>query len=261
MDIIKLLPTVYAKFILFVLIFTRISTLLASFVLLRRELITSRIILSLSTILSLYVLSAYSGHPVTYDVFSIELVIQMLLQSFIGLLSGLILNIVFETFVSAGQIISTQIGLSTVSLIDPRFGSITTLTHFYVITASLIFLFLNGHLFAIKAIVDSFNVLPLYQHIMPANLVMSVLNYAGIIFSGAISLSITIIIVLMLTNISLAMMTKFAPQFNLFSIGINMQLVIGLICIYLTFGLFIDNSSNLVRECVAFLQQSFIKMK
>jgi|SRR5579885_162758 flagellar biosynthetic protein FliR len=261
MDIVKLLPVIYEKFILFTLIFTRIAALLSTFVLFRRELITSRLVISLSIILSLYVLLAYAGKSIVYDVFSIDLLIQMLFQSFIGLVTGLILNLLFEVFVSAGQIISTQIGFSTASLIDPRFGYITSLTHFYMIVSTLLFLILNGHLFAIKAIVDSFNVLPLYKEIIPANLLIDVLNYAGVIFSGAIMLSITIITVLLLTNIALAIMTKFAPQFNLFSIGINMQSIIGLICIYVTFNLYMDNSGNLIRDCLAFLMQTLHEMR
>lgn len=235
--------------------------MLSTFVLFRRELITSRMVISLAFVLSLYVILAYTGRPLDYDVLSLGMLVQMLFQSFIGLISGLILNLVFEVFVSAGQVISTQIGLSMASLIDQRFGYITSLTHFYIMVSTLLFLFLNGHLFAIKAIIDSFTVLPVYQEIIPVNTLEAIFSYAGVIFSGGILLSITIIIVLLLTNIALAVMTKFAPQFNLFSIGINMQLIIGLICIYITFSLFLDNSGNLIRDNLGFLQRSITGMK
>jgi flagellar biosynthetic protein FliR len=261
MDILQLLPTLYQKLAVYILVFTRIGALLTTFTLFKREVVTTRIIISLTAILSFYVVLTYHGKEVTYDVLSIPLLIQMLFQSFIGLMSAFILNIIFEIFVAVGQITSSQIGLSMASLIDHRYGYITSLTHFYVITASIIFLFLNGHILAIQAIVNSFDVLPLYSELLPATLMSDVLHYAGIIFSGAVMLSITIMTVILLTNITLAVMTKFAPQFNLFSIGINMQVVIGLICVYATFELFFDNSDELITQGISFLQHSYDKMK
>jgi flagellar biosynthetic protein FliR len=154
--------------------------------------------------------------------------VQIFIQVLVGVVSGVILNIVFEVFVAIGQITSTQIGLSVAGMIDPRYGYITSLTHFYVIVASLLFLLLNGHLFAIKTIVDSFNTLPLNQNFLPPDLLSSVMKYAAVIFSGSVMISITVLVVLLLMNISLAVMTKFAPQFNLFTLGINLQIILGL---------------------------------
>lgn len=256
MEIIQLIPQIYEKFAMYVLIFTRIAAMLTTFVLLRRDLITGRVIIALSSILSIYVLLLYPSAQITYDVFSLQSLIHMLFQALLGLVAGIILNIIFNVFIGVGQIISTQIGLGMASLIDPRFGYITSLTHFYMITTTLLFLYLNGHLFAIKSIVDSFSIMPVNYEAMPSDLLHSVLIYAGIIFKGSVMLSITIVVVLLLTNIALAIMTKFAPQFNLFSIGINMELVLGLFCIYITYHLFVDSSMTLIRECLNYFYQA-----
>lgn len=261
MEIIKLLPGLYEHFISFVLIFTRISALLTTFVLFRRELITSRLIISLSAILSLYVLMTYGNNERYLDLFSLQMLFQEIFQVLIGFLAGFILNIVFEIFVVVGQIVSTQIGLSMASLIDQRFGYITSLTHFYVILGTLIFLFLNGHLLAIKMILDSFSVLPLYQGGLQGNILLGIASYSGVMFSGSLMLCITIVIVLMTTNIAIAVMSKFAPQFNLFTIGINIQLLIGLICIYLTFTLVVNREIYFINDGLDFLQHIFAKMK
>lgn len=252
MDIIQLLPQVYEKFFVFFLVMTRISTLLTTFVLFRRELITGRIIISLAFLLTFYVTLNYPNVQIVYDVFSVKMLVNLLIQVLIGFLSGLILNIIFEIFVGVGQIVSTQAGLGMASLIDPRFGYITSLTHFYMITTALVFLHLNGHLIAIKTIVESFHILPINYDSIPRNLIESIFKYAGIIFSGSVMLSISIVIVLLLTNIALAIMTKFAPQFNLFSIGINMQVVLGLFCVYITYYLFVGSGMNLMKECLSF---------
>lgn len=260
MDVLALVPVIYSKFILYVLIFTRISTLLSTFILLKRDNMTARIIIALSSVLAFYSLMFYQGRQVNYDVFSINMLIQLLFQALIGFLAGIILNIVFDVFVAVGQIVSSQIGLGIASLIDQRFGYITSLTQFYVILCSLMFLFMNGHLYAINAVLSSFDALPVYQEIIPKHLMMNILNYAGVIFSGSMLLSINIVMIILLTNIALAVMTKFAPQFNLFTIGINLELIIGLICVYVTLNILINSGSTLIQNNLDLLSNAFTKM-
>lgn len=259
MEILSLIPVAYSKFIVYVLIFTRIAALLCTFVLFKRDLITSRIIISLATILSFYVLMFYTGKQINYDVFSLQMLIQLLFQVLVGILGGLILNIVFDVFIAVGQLVSTQVGLGIASLIDQRFGYITSLTQFYIILCSLLFLFMNGHLYAIHAVLTSFDTLPIYEELIPQHLINNILNYAGVIFSGSLILSINVVMILMLTNIALAIMTKFAPQFNLFTIGINMELIIGLICIYITLTILINNGSILIQDNLDLLRKLFTK--
>jgi flagellar biosynthesis protein FliR len=261
MEILNLLPGLYEKFLIFLLIFTRISALLTTFVLFRREMVTSRMIISLSVILSLYVLMDANQQLYIADMFSLTMFIQEIFQILIGFLAGLVLNIVFEIFVGIGQIVSTQIGLSMASLIDLRFGYITSLTHFYVILGTIVFLSLNGHLFAIKLIMDSFSIIPLTYQGVPGGIFLGIANYASVIFSGSIMLCITVIVVIMTTNIAIAIMSKFAPQFNLFTIGINIQLIIGLLCIYITFYMLVNREFSFINDGFNVIQLLFTKMK
>lgn len=260
MDIVNLLPLVYEKFIVFILVFTRISALFSTFILFRREMVNARVVISLTTILSIYVILLYQPQQINYDVYSLPMLMQMFMQFLVGFIAGLILNIVFEIFVGLGQIVSTQVGLSMASLIDPKFGTITSLTQFYSLMTIVIFLLLNGHLFVVKTIIDSFTTFPLYQNFLPPNLLSAVFDYSAVIFSGAIMLSITILITILLANIALAVMTKFAPQINVFSIGINMTLIFGLICVYLTFDVIVNNSSSYIRAGLDFLHQTVAGM-
>jgi flagellar biosynthesis protein FliR len=261
MEMIELVSIVYARFIVFALVFLRIGSMLWSFNLFRRELITGKIILTLGSVLSLYVMMLDHSGIINYDIFSIKMLINASLQVFIGFVGGLILNIVFDVFLGLGQVISTQIGLGLASLIDPRLGSITSLAHFYMIAASLIFLFLNGHLFIIKTIIQSFDAVPLNKQFIPQSMMSDALNYSSIIFSGAIMLSITIVMTMLMTNIALAVMTKFAPQFNIFSVGINITLIMGLICIYITFNLMMGEGVSIIQQGLNIFQNAFYRMK
>jgi flagellar biosynthesis protein FliR len=254
MDIFNLIPLAYAKFIIFILAFTRISALFAVFILFRRDMVNAKIVIALAAVLSLYVLFSAAEIQFKYDVVSVSMASHMLVESLIGFMAGLILNLVFEVFSAFGQVASMQIGLGMASLIDPRFGNITMLTQFYNYSIMLIFLLMNGHLFVVKTIVDSFTSIPVGHVFMSTAMLHDVLNYSGIIFSGAIMLSITLVVAIILTNFAISIMSKFAPQFNLFSIGVNMTLVIGLIIIYMTFNIFVDNAVMVLQQGMEFLK-------
>lgn len=261
MDLLDLVPYVCDRLIVFILVFSRIAALFSTFVLFRQDMINSKIIISLTSILTLFVLVYLGNTKVNIDVFSLQMILKVLFQVFIGFIAGLILNIVFEIFNSVGQIISTQIGLSLASVFDPKLGSITTLTQFYMISVTMMFLLLNGHLFLIDTMVKSFASIPLDNTTISTNLIKNVLSYSGIIFSGSIVLSITVIVAILSTNFALALMSKFAPQFNLFSIGINMSLVLGLICVYITFDLLIDRGSILLQDALNYLKTALLAVR
>lgn len=247
MDVLNLIPFVYEKFSLFILVFTRISALFSTFILFKHSYINARVIISLSSILSFYVVLLDQKSHFNYDSYSIQMLTQVMFQFLIGFITGLVLNIIFEIFSGYGQVISSQIGLNMASLIDPTLGNVTTLTQFYSIVVILLFLLLNGHLFIIKTIVDSFSIIPLGETFVPKNMIYDVLKYSEVIFVSSILLSITIIVTIFIVNFSLAVMTKFAPQFNIFSVGVSMTLIIGLICVYSMFHLFTNQADEQIK--------------
>ncbi|MHB1948802.1 MAG: flagellar biosynthetic protein FliR [Gammaproteobacteria bacterium] len=233
MNILNLIPNVTDKFIPYILVLTRISGLFSTFIVFQRKFINHRILIALSSIIAFYVVVSHQ-YQFSSDNFTGTIGVELLFQFFVGFLGGLVLNIVFEMFSAFGQIVSQEIGLNMASMIDPRLGHITALTHFYSYFVTLVFLLLNGHLFVIKIIFDSFNVMPINSLTFPQHLLIDILNYSNIIFSGAIMLSMTIIVTIFLVNFTLATMSKFAPQFNVFTVGVNITLIVGLICILLT---------------------------
>ena len=254
MEILSYLPIIYAYLIPFILVMTRIGVLLSSVSVLKRDKITLRMIFVLSVVLSLYVILQQSKPPQDTG-FTFAVIVAMLVQGFIGFTAALIINIVFDIFIGVGQIIATQIGLSMASLIDQRYGYITSMADFYFIVAAVLFFLMNGHLILFKTVVDSFTVLPVTAIHFNVSLLPKVAGYAGVIFTGATLLSIITITVALLINIALAVMSKFAPQFNIFSIGINIQLIIGLFILYITFSLFTEGATSAMNDALTVFRQ------
>lgn len=257
MESLSLLTVIYPKFIVFSLIFTRLIAFFYSFTLFRREMATMRLLISLAMILSCYVMMLTKPVEISEDILSIPYVMHSVVQVILGLTCGIIMNIFLEVFSAVGQIVSVQIGLSAASLFDPKFGVITSLTNFYVIIGSILFFEMNGHLILIKTLVQSFSALPVTV-LLSQFYGASIAHFSSIIFSGSVLISLTVITAILMTNLAMAFVSKFAPQFNLFSIGLNVSILIGLVCVYLTFQMLIDHGQLIIDSVLTFFKQYLI---
>ncbi|MGQ3891484.1 flagellar biosynthetic protein FliR [Legionella sp. CNM-4043-24] len=236
----------------FFLLLARFSTTFASISFFRRELLPARISLLLSIVLSTFVM--------LYDVIgqniphipSGALFLSLAVQVALGLLTGFILNLFVDVFLALGQIISIQSGLGFVNLFVPRVGSITPLSQFFFITATLIFFELNGHLLLVKMIIESCRAQLLGVGHLDMDVLRQVMIYTKVIFSAALMLSLAVIIALLVANITLAIMTKFSPQLNIFSIGITISLITGFFMLYLCFDAISENGRILLNDILQF---------
>lgn len=103
-------------------------------------------------------------------------------------------------------------------------------------------------------LVESFTLIPSVP-VFKTQSLMHLLNYTSILFKGIVMLSLSVIFALLLTNFTLALLTKFAPQLNLFSIGINISLLLCLLILYLGFDILVENGSVLCNELLFFIKK------
>jgi flagellar biosynthetic protein FliR len=155
-------------------------------------------------------------------------------QVAIGLTTGYILQMVFAAVIFAGQGIAYGMGLGFASMVDPQNGQqVPVVAQIYMITATLLFLSLDGHLLLIKLLLDSFISLPIGQ-IFDLNDVWSIISWSGRIFSDGLLLSMPIIISLLLVNVMFGVASKAAPQLQIFSVGFPITLILGILLIWMT---------------------------
>ncbi len=232
----------------FFIVEARIAALFTSLFFLRKEYIPSRILLGLSVTLSMFVMITGPFNRIDVDPNFLALLPELLIQIALGLMMGLMINFFSEIFLGLGQIASMQAGLGFVNFYVPKVGSITPLTQFFVMTATIIFLELNGHLVLIKMVVTSLQLPSTHTPGFDIELLKQVLLFSKIIFSGALMLSLSMTIAILLSNVTLAIMTKFSPQVNIFSIGINISLIICYFAAYISFDLIVEHGTTLLNE-------------
>jgi flagellar biosynthetic protein FliR len=149
-------------------------------------------------------------------------------ESLIGLALGFVMRLVFSAIDLAGELIGLQMGLSFATFYDPQAGGQTAVVaEFLGLLAMLVFLALNGHLLLFSVLTKTFSLLPV------GPLSLAGMNWGGIarwgttLFSAGLLLALPIIAALLITNIALGVLTRAAPQLNLFAVGFPITLVVG----------------------------------
>ena len=152
----------------------------------------------------------------------------------IGISSGLILTIWFSAVLLAGEKIASSAGLGFAAQIDPDSGGQTpVVSNTFSLFLTVIFLSWNGHLLVLRAVADSYTYLPVGA--MPA---FPVLIQSGIAAAGSMFFAATIIMLpltafLMAINLVIGVITRSAPQLNLFSFGFPISMIGIFVLLYL----------------------------
>lgn len=170
-------------------------------------------------------------------------------QILIGLIMGFILMLVFTAVTLAGENIAMSMGLGFALASDPVNGvQVPVVSQFLSITASLLFVALDGHLALINMMATSFEILPIATAgINPAAL-WTLLQWAGIMFSAAASIALPAVISLLTVNLVMGIMTRAAPQLNIFSIGFPMTLMAGYIVLLYSMPAFLPVFSSVLEN-------------
>ena len=160
-------------------------------------------------------------------------------EAFIGIAIGFILRLVFAAVDLAGELIGLQMGLSFATFFDPQSGGQTiVLGEFLTLLASLIFLGLDGHLVMIDIAVKSFDWLPVAANPLGRGGLAFVAHYGITVFAAGFLLALPLIAALLITNIALGVLTRAAPQLNLFAVGFPVTLTAGFVVLLLSLNVF-----------------------
>lgn len=149
------------------------------------------------------------------------LVIPLLLQELaIGLCAGLTLTIIFASVGLAGEKIAATSGLSFAVQVDPSGGGQSpVLAQMLTLFLLVIFFALNGHMFVLAIMINSYTLAPIGEPIFYQLMVQAGIDAAGLMFAFAASIMLPIVAVLFIINLAIGIITKSAPQLNLFSFG------------------------------------------
>jgi len=175
-------------------------------------------------------------------------------QVLIGLAMGFMLTLVFGALVTGGQTVAQLMGLGFSSMMDPQNGvEVPVVGQFYTILATLLFLGLNGHLVLINVLVSSFQTLPVGPTGLSADKVWELVLWSRWLFIAAVTIALPAITALLLVNIAFGVMTRAAPQMNIFAVGFPVTILLGFVVILVSLPYFVPKTEQMFDDVFSFI--------
>lgn len=172
-------------------------------------------------------------------------------QMLIGMAIGFSVQLIFAALTLAGQTTAMGMGLGFASMVDPQNGvQVPVVGQYYLVVATLLFLAMNGHLALIRVLVDSFELLPVGGGWLGAEDFRTVAAWGGRMFANAVMVALPAVASILLINISFGVVSRAAPQLNIFGVGFPVVMVLGFVT--LIFAL-----SNLIPQLEQMLTEAF----
>jgi flagellar biosynthesis protein FliR len=182
-----------------------------------------------------WLVSLIIPRPPEVDLLSLNAVLISTHEVIIGLVMGFVLQMVFGVLAMAGEYISFGMGLGFATMNDPQNGiQVPVVGQYFIVMATLIFLSLNGHLILIEVLVDSFRTIPIGGGGVEQDGLWGLVQWGNQMFQGALLISLPVVASLLLVNVSFGIITRSAPQLNIFAVGFPLTLMIGFTLIMLS---------------------------
>ncbi len=188
-----------------------------------------------------------------FGLLSLQVVVHQVL---IGLSIGFILQIVFAVLMFAAESIAFSMGLGFASMNDPNTGvQVPVVGQLMLMTGTLMFFAANGHLLFFELIADSFQLFPVSLEGLGRSDFWQIAQWAQRIFSTGLHIALPITGALLMVNVILAVMTRTAPQMNIFSVGFSLMILWGLIVLWVVFPTILDMFLESIDVGFMFIRQ------
>lgn len=162
------------------------------------------------------------------------------LEVFIGYSIGFIAFVVFAAIQLAGQLMDMQIGFGMVNVLDPQSGTqIPLMGNFCYLLALLVYLILNGHHYLLNAIAQSYQIIPVMGANLGSDFMNLMVQVTVYMFVIAVKISAPIVVALMITNVAMGFIARTVPQMNVFIVGMPLNIMVGLVTLFLLLPIYI----------------------
>ncbi len=216
------------QFEFYLVILARISAFIYTAPFFSMNTVPQRIKIGLSAVLALLVFTLLPYQPLEYSG-SIGYLGLVAMNVLAGVVLGLFANICTYILSFAGQIMDMQIGFSMATEYDPATRNTVSLTsNIYNYAVLLIMLVSRLHYYIIEAVVDSFELIPVSGVVLNAEIYKLMVQFVTDFCVIGFRITLPVFATIMIVNAVLAILAKVAPQMNMFVIGIQLKVLIGL---------------------------------
>jgi flagellar biosynthetic protein FliR len=242
-----MISTIFDKFTLFLLIFSRMSGAILLNPLLGRKNVPG-IVKAGMTLVTAIALTLSDTNAALNKTSVFDVIFRMVFEFAIGYAISLIMGMFLSSIIVASETIDVQLGIGMARVFDPGNSTSTPVTgSFYNAFLLILFFASNAHITLFKLFADTLKAIPAGTTLDFSKAAHAVVGIFGSTLTLALKFAMPIIAIEFITEIGLGVLTRAVPGVNIFSVGIQLKLLAGLLVIFLLtplFGYYCDSLYN-----------------
>lgn len=215
--------------------------------------------IGLSVFIAILLYYTVSGQELVYDTLT-GYVIIVLKEAVTGLLIGYAANLCISIVSFAGHVVDMEMGLSMASLMDPTTKETSTITGIYYNYMILLMLMISGmHRYLLRALAETYELIPVNGMVFHSDELFAAMTgfMADYIIIG-FRICLPVFAVMIILNAVLGVLAKVSPQLNMFAVGIQMKVLVGITILFVTTSMLPDAADfiydQMKRTIVTFVE-------
>ena len=217
----------------FVLVVTRMLAIVVLSPIFGGEALPRRLRLGLALLLAFALSPPFPSQQTVASAESLPFAVLVAKEGFVGLVFSVFLKLAFEMLAAAGAMIDASRGASMATLLDPSSRQQNSLLATFLHQALLVLFFaVDGHEALLRALDQSLVLVP-PEAGLPATLAASagpsaMLGLCGELFLAALQAAAPAVAVLFLVDLGFALVSRAAPQMQVYFLGLALKATLGL---------------------------------
>lgn len=213
-----------------------------------------RVKTGLSIFLAMILVLTITSEPPEY-IGVIGYAILIVKEAIVGVVMGFFANMAYHILSFAGHFMDMEIGFSMVSQFDPITRIQTTITsNLYGYLVLLMMMITNLHHFFLKAIIDSFQLVPVGNAVINPSMYQLMTRFMVDYFVIGFRIVLPVFAAILLVNTVLGILAKIAPEMNMFVIGMQMKVIVGLFVLSLVIKLIPSVADFIFNEMISMMK-------
>ncbi len=240
----------------FLLILVRISGFMVAAPVFSLRNVPMRVKTLLAIAIAIVIFHVLPYQEVVYST-TIEYALVVVTEMLAGVIMGFMANVAYYILSFAGQIIDQEIGFSMVNQFDPITSTQVTITgNFYTYAVMLMVMITDMHHYLIRAITDSFRIIPVGSVVIDFDLYVVMKRFVVDYFVLGFRIVLPIFASLLVVNTILAILARVAPQMNMFVIGLQLKVFVGLFVLVLMFMMITGVADLIFQEMMSMMRET-----
>ena len=247
-----------AQFELFILILMRIASFVYAAPIFNTANTPRRIKAGFAFFVTVLVYSMHTDIQVDYSGV-LEYAMLVLKEVAVGLLLGAMAAFCVQIIMFAGKIIDMDIGIAMAQIMDPTTRmQVGIMGNFYYYLLLLLLLISGLHRYLIAAIVETYNVIPLGGVVFSSSIYTDVIGFMSDYFIIGFRIALPVFAATLLLNCILAILARIAPQMNMFVVGMQLKIFVGIFVIFFTITM-LPSVSGFIQNEIEALMASLVR--